>query len=191
MPASARAERVVLALAVTAGVAISYCFAIARLNVSWFGGAIFVIPLALALLWAGRLRWFGAIYLIAIVAIAFVAAVWGGFYLYSLLDIGICIFCSAEQARDHCRAEISAKVFGTHSVGEEAAGASSSLHRGESFALQQDEIRAVFPVHAHFGRRKIRIVGNRRAGDHHRGRSRRGIQHHFDDFVGNFGGFQG
>ena len=61
----------------------------------------------------------------------------------------------------------------------------------EGGALDEDEGGAVFPVDADFGWRKIRVEGHGGGGGDNGRRRRSGVDHHFDDGVGDVGGFQG
>src|SRR5262245_22911506 len=99
MPAPARSETAILAGAIILGVAISYGLTLVRAD--QFNGLspnLFAIPLALALLWLGRLRWLGAIYVALTAPAGWFAAIYASMYAHSALQISLCLFsCSAED----------------------------------------------------------------------------------------------
>lgn len=61
-----------------------------------FSPMLFGPPVALGFFIAKRLRWFGAIYLAALIATAYYAAFWTGFYVYDKLGPAECFLCNTQ-----------------------------------------------------------------------------------------------
>lgn len=104
-----RAETGVVAIAVIAGAIASIAFAILRREQAAIAPILFALPLTGALFFLGRLRWFGAIYLIAAIGAAYFLSVGASILLFDVFDIGICIFCSPEDAAEHFRRTVVAQ----------------------------------------------------------------------------------
>ncbi len=82
-------------------------------------------------------------------------------------------------------------MLAANAVGGEAGGASAGFGARDGGTFDEDEGGAVFPIDADFWWRKVRVEGHGgRCGDNGR-RRRSGVDHHFDDGVGDVGGFEG
>lgn len=103
MPVTKRAEAGLLAAAVLAGVIASLTFALSVREHAAVAPILLALPLAGALLFSGRLRWIGAVYLIASIGAAYFLSVGAATVAFSWLDIGMCLFCSPEDATAHFR----------------------------------------------------------------------------------------
>src|SRR5579862_8960065 len=82
-------------------------------------------------------------------------------------------------------------VLAANAVGGEAGGASAGFGARQGRAFDEDKGGTVFPIHADFRWRKIRVEGHGGGGRYYGRRRRSGVDHHFDDGVGNVGGFEG
>jgi len=82
-------------------------------------------------------------------------------------------------------------VLAANAVGGEAGGASAGFGARDGGALDEDEGGAVFPIDADLGRWKIRVECDGSGGGDYGRRWGSGIDHHFDDGVGDIGGFEG
>lgn len=109
MTLTQRAEAGVVAAAVIAGVLASVSLAIVQREQAAIAPILFALPLAGTLLFLGRLRWFGAIYLIAAIGAAYFVSVGASILLFDVLDIGICLFCSPADAAAHFRRTVAAQ----------------------------------------------------------------------------------
>ncbi|MEQ1818875.1 MAG: hypothetical protein ABL871_09715 [Terricaulis sp.] len=97
MPTSARDQFIAMSAAVLVGAGLSYAFMSARLPQSIFGPMLFGLPLALTLLWLGRLRWVGALYLALAIAAAYYAAIFASIAAYSQVNANFCPSCIADE----------------------------------------------------------------------------------------------
>lgn len=114
MPATARSETAILAAGVIGGVvlALSASFAI-NSQYGFLAPLFFALPLSAALMWLGRLRLFGALYLVLVVSASFVAAIYAAIVTLPAVNGSLCIFCSAqEQAANMPRVQITGAVAG-------------------------------------------------------------------------------
>lgn len=106
MADAARRETALLAAAVALGAALSFALAISETPQSALGPCLFPLPLVGALMISGQLRWRGGILLIASVAVAYFAALFSGGFTMGQLHVGICIFCTHEEAIANTRNSI-------------------------------------------------------------------------------------
>ncbi len=103
MAIAKRAEAGLLAGAVIVGVIASLTFALSVREHAAIAPILLALPLAGVLLFLGRLRWLGAIYLIASIGAAYFLSVGAAILVFNWLDIGMCLFCSPEDAAEHFR----------------------------------------------------------------------------------------